>query len=64
MAITILVAGSPIRESKCWSLIGFLAAVALVDIVGAVLVKRGRKQDHASQEELDTTMRVFFTALF
>ena len=37
------------------SLIGFLASAALVGTVGAVLVRRGSKYDHAFQEEFDTT---------
>lgn len=44
------------------SLTVFLASAGLVGIVGAVLVKRGRKQDYAFQEEFDTTLRIHSTA--
>jgi len=42
-------------------MVGFLASAELVGTVGAVLAKRDRKQDHASQEELDTTLRIHST---
>ena len=41
----------PFEIAQFGSFIGFLAAATFVGIVGAVLVRRGRKQDHTSQEE-------------
>jgi hypothetical protein len=45
----------PHEIAQLGSSIGFLASAALVGTVGAVLVRRGSKYDHAFQEEFDTT---------